>query len=412
MPEKNNTRHVHRLVFIFMSLIAVSLAEAAEVRSPDGAVLVEVSIADRDTPVYRIRYRDEVVVGESRLGLRFADHAGLDEGFRIGSVSETSADTTWEQPWGERRKVRDRHNEILVTFESVDGPPREFALRVRAFDDGVGFRYEVPEQEYLDDVRIVDELTEFRLPVDATAWWVPGFEWNRYEYIYRQTPIEEISLATTPMTVRLASGVHLSLHEAALVDYAGYVLDQRRDGIFKTNLTPSADGIRVRTQAPFRTPWRTIQIAPDAAGLLDSSLILNLNEPNALGDVSWVEPGKYIGIWWAMHLGLKTWGSGDDHGATTTAAMHYIDFASENGFDGVLVEGWNTGWDGDWFHNGAIFSFTESYPDFDLPAVARYARDNGVRLVGHHETSGHVSNYEDQLDDALDLYESLGVRQV
>jgi alpha-glucosidase len=168
----------------------------------------------------------------------------------------------------------------------------------------------------------------------------------------------------------------------------------------------------VKTAVPFKTPWRTIQVSQDAIGLLNSNLVLNLNEPNVLGDVSWVEPGKYVGIWWAMHLGLKTWGSGDDHGATTEEAIRYIDFAAENGFDGVLVEGWNTGWDGDWFHNGAIFSFTESYDDFDIEAVTDYARRSGVRLIGHHETSGHIGNYEAQLQDALDLYESLGVRQI
>jgi alpha-glucosidase len=212
--------------------------------------------------------------------------------------------------------------------------------------------------------------------------------------------------------LRLASGVHLCIHEAALVDYAGFVLDQRREGVFRTNLAPWSEGIRVRARAPFVTPWRTIQVSPDAAGLLNSDLIINLNEPNKLGDVSWVEPGKYVGIWWAMHVGDRTWGSGPDHGATTAEAKRYIDFAAEHGFDGVLVEGWNTGWDGDWFANGAVFNFTQPYPDFDLQAVAGYARDKGVRLIGHHETSGHVSNYERQVSDAFDLYESLGVRQV
>ncbi|MEJ2128182.1 MAG: glycoside hydrolase family 97 protein [Woeseiaceae bacterium] len=380
--------------------------------SPDGRIEFDVSIDSRGAPVYAVRFDDEVIVADARLGLRFAEHPGLDTGLEIAGASRNQSDETWEQPWGERRLVRDHYNELIVSFASSGEPRRYLDLQVRVHDDGVGFRYLVPEQEQYDSVRIVDELTEFRLPLDATAFWVPGFAWNRYEFIYRQTPIAEVALAATPMTVRLPSGTHVSLHEAALVDYAGYVLDQRRDGVFKTNLTPWSDGARVKTQVPFKTPWRTLQIADSAAGLLNSSLVLNLNEPNVLGDVSWVEPGKYVGIWWAMHLDRKTWGSGERHGATTEEARRYIDFAAENGFDGVLIEGWNTGWDGDWFYNGSIFSFTESYDDFDIEVVTGYARDRGVRLIGHHETSGHISNYEAQMQDAYDLYESVGVRQV
>jgi alpha-glucosidase len=220
-------------------------------------------------------------------------------------------------------------------------------------------------------------------------------------------------MAHTPMTVRLPSGLHLSFHEAALVDYTAYVLDHRRPGILRTSLTPWSDGIRVRTQTPFKTPWRTVQIAPNAAKLLDSTLILNLNEPNTLGDVSWVEPGKYVGIWWAMHLKQKTWEAGPKHGATTVETKRYIDFAARNGFKGVLVEGWNLGWEGDWFTNGGRnFSFTQAYPDFDLKAITDYARNKGVRLVGHHETSANVGHYEPQMAAAFALYESMGVTQV
>ncbi|MGH8168320.1 MAG: glycoside hydrolase family 97 catalytic domain-containing protein, partial [Woeseiaceae bacterium] len=239
-----------------------------------------------------------------------------------------------------------------------------------------------------------------------------GRRFNRYEYLYNTTGLEEIVMAHTPMTVRLPSGTHLSIHEAALVDYAAFVLDQRRPNVFQANLTPWSDGIRVKAETPFKSSWRTIQIAPDAKGLLNSSLILNLNEPNALGDVSWVEPGKYVGIWWGMHLGVNTWGSGPKHGATTEETKRYIDFAAKYGFDGVLVEGWNIGWDGDWYSNGDVFSFTEAYPDFDLEEITDYAAEKGVRLIGHHETSGAVTNYERQMLDAYELYESLGVRQV
>lgn len=363
-------------------------------------------------PRYAVSFDGEAVIRPSRLGLRFASHVALDRDLEIVARTDNKNDTSWEQPWGERRVVRDHYNEALWELRSTSGPERVVHLRVRVHNDGVGFRYEVPEQDAYGPVDIVDEVTEFHLPDGAQSWWIPGRAWNRYEHIYRSTPIDAIELAHTPMTLRLASGTHLSLHEAALVDYAGYTLDQRRPGVFETNLAPRSDGLRVRAITPIVTPWRTIQVSPDAKGLLNSDLILNLNAPNVLGDVSWVEPGKYIGIWWAMHLNEKTWGSGDSHGATTDNARRHIDFAAAHGFDGVLIEGWNTGWDGDWFNNGAIFSFTESYPDFDIEEVTAHARDKGVRLVGHHETSGHISNYEAQMGDAFDLYESLGVRQV
>jgi alpha-glucosidase len=382
----------------------------ARVASPDGLNVFELIIDPLGVPRYRVRRGDEVVVKEARLGLRFKAQPELGKGFRLASAEPSSRDDTWEQPWGERRLVRDHYNELLLNFE--DAAARRFALRVRAFDDGIGFRYEVPEQPGYERVDIVDELTEFALPENSTAWWIPGRRYNRYEHLYETTGLEEIVLAHTPITVRTPTGTHLSIHEAALTDYAAFVLDQRRDRVFQTNLTPWSDGVRVRTATPFKTPWRTIQLADDAIGLLNSSLILNLNEPNALGDVSWVEPGKYVGIWWAMHIRKRTWESGPIHGATTAETMRYMDFAAENGFDGVLVEGWNLGWDGDWVQNGDLFRFAEPYPDFDIRAVTTYGREKGVRLIGHHETSGNVTNYANQMNAAFDLYESVGVRQV
>jgi len=402
---------VHTLAGSLLALMLPAAVFAVQVNSPDTRIVVIVDTDDQGAPHYSIRYRGKVIIGESRLGMRFANHHGFDSGLRITRSEHSSQNNVWQQPWGERRRVRDHCNELFVQFRA-ESPVREVGLRVRVYDDGVGIRYEVPEQRGYAEVDIVDELTEFQLDPNATAWWIPGRGWNRHEFIYNETPVKDIALAQTPMTVRLVSGVHLSIHEAALVDYAGYVLDQRRGGIFQTNLTPWSHGIRVRARVPFVTPWRTIQVSPDAAGLLNSDLVINLNEPNKLGDVSWVEPGKYVGLWWGMHLQEKTWGSGPDHGATTADAKRYIDFAATHGFDGVLVEGWNTGWDGDWIANGAVFSFTQAYPDFDLEDVASYARKNSVRLVGHHETSGHISNYERQMEDAFDLYESLGVRQV
>jgi len=401
-----------QFLLLLMLLALPALLWSAEVRSPDGNIRFSIEVDDKGAPFYQVDYRDETVTGRSRLGMRFQEQRAFDAGFRIVATHDDSKDTSWEQPWGERRTVLDRHNELLVELASSDRPQRRFNVRVRVFDDGVGFRYEIPKQAGYSAVNIVDELTEFHLPGEATAWWIPGRRYNRYEYLYNTTGLEEIQTAHTPMTVRLPTGTHLSIHEAALVDYAAFVLDQRRPAVFQADLTPWSDGIRVRTKTPFHSPWRTIQIAPDAVGLLNSDLILNLNEPNALGDVSWVKPGKYVGIWWGMHIGANTWGSGPTHGATTEETKKYIDFASKHGIDGVLVEGWNTGWDGDWFSNGDVFSFTEAYPDFDFEELAAYAARNGVELIGHHETAGSITNYEKQMGDAYDLYESHGVRKV
>jgi alpha-glucosidase len=357
------------------------------------------------------------VVAPSRLGFILGNAEKLDRNFTAGEPQYKTVDQAWEQPWGERRHVREHYQEMFLplrqnVFRGASVESRQLGLRFRVFDDGIGFRYEFPGQPQLAQVAIVDELTEFAIAQPATAWWIPGGEWNRYEYLYNRTPLDQLSQAHTPMTMKLANGVHVAIHEAALVDYAGMWLRRVEGQRLKAVLSPSSSGAKVTRAAPFNTPWRTLQIAGDAAGLYMSDLILNLNEPNKLGDVSWVKPFKYVGVWWGMHLGSHTWSSGEKHGATTAETRRYIDFAAAQGFRGVLVEGWNKGWDGNWFANGAQFSFTEPYPDFDLAGLAAYAKKKGVRLVGHHETGGHIANYEKQLGAALDLYQELGVDSV
>ncbi len=397
----------------FAALVAAPLhAETAQAISPDGKIWVNVS-DDGGQATYSVYYDGELVMEPARLGLLFADHHGFENDLEITGYLRNSVDQTWEQPWGERRLVRDNHNEIAVTFAATEGPERKMTVRFRAFDTGVGFRYELPEQEALrGDIRITDELTQFNIGGDADAWWTPSRQFNRYEYIYRTGKAAVVDDAHTPVTFRQPSGLHISIHEAALVDYSGMSLLALRPGSFEAALRPGSDGIKVNTKAPFKSPWRTIQIAPDAPGLINSDIILNLNEPNKLGDVSWVEPGKYVGIWWAMHIRERTWGNDGVHGANNEDTRRYIDFAAEHGFKGVLVEGWNIGWDGDWFNNGELFNFTEAYPDFDLEALNAYAMSKGVRIIGHHETSGNVANYEAQMGDAFDLYERVGVTQV
>ncbi|MEM7723431.1 MAG: glycoside hydrolase family 97 catalytic domain-containing protein [Pseudomonadota bacterium] len=375
----------------------VSRAVAA---SPDGRTVFTLT-ADDGQPAYTVERDGAVLVGTSKLGLRFAAGEDLDTGLVIAGVSEHGHDETWALPWGERRMVRDHHREVLIELRDEDGDDRGYDLRVRVFDEGAAFRYEVRG----DGPRaIVDEITEFSVAGDATAWWTPAGEFNRLEYTYRTTPVADIPRANTPLTLRTGGGTHVAIHEAALVDYAGMWLDQRRAGMLEADLAPRHDGVKARVEGDFKTPWRVIQIADDAAGLYNGSdIYLNLNAPNALGDVSYFEPGKYVGIWWGMHINAYTWGSGPKHGATTKNTKRYIDFAAEHGFNGVLVEGWNVGWDGDWFNNGELFSFTEPYPDYDFEALADYAAENGTKLIGHHETSGNIANYEAQLEDAMDL---------
>ncbi|MFL0357015.1 glycoside hydrolase family 97 protein [Erythrobacter sp. GH1-10] len=409
------TRLLKAIAMLAM-LLAAALplrAQGIDVSSPDGRITVTVS-DEGGHATYTVSYDGEVVMPAARLGLLFADHHGFEDDLEIGAATEIElVDEVWEQPWGERRLVRDHYNALEVAFISTSGPRRNMHVRFRVFDTGVGFRYFIPEQDALQgDLRITDELTQFNIGPDAKAWWTPSRQFNRYEYIYRTGTAAVVDDAHTPVTFRQPSGLHIAIHEAALVDYSGMSLLALRPGSFEAALRPGSDGIKVHTTAPFTSPWRTIQIAPDAPGLINSDIILNLNEPNKLGDVSWVEPGKYVGIWWAMHIRDRTWGNDGIHGANNEDTRRYIDFAAENGFAGVLVEGWNTGWDGDWFNNGELFSFTEAYPDFDLEALAAYAQSKGVRIIGHHETSGNVANYEAQMDAAFDLYERVGVTQV
>ncbi len=399
-------------VFIVFASTSTQATEKCT-SSPDNRIEVCVS-DDAMQPAYRVNFDKKPVLSSSKLGLAFIQAPEFSTGFELAGTEISSSNSTWEQPWGERKINRDHHQKLLAHFKH-NKAHWQFDVEFKVFNDGLGFRYAVPEQDKLTNIDITHELTQFHLndPDNITAWWIPARDWNRYEYPYNTTPIAELSMAHTPVTFRNNnSGVHMSIHEAALVDYAGMSLKQGRAGQLTANLAPLSDGILVKTKAGFHTPWRTIQIAENAVGLLNSNLILNLNEPNKLGDVSWVKPGKYVGIWWGMHVKENTWESGDKHGATTSETKRYMDFAAKYGFDGVLVEGWNIGWDGSWYFNGDVFSFTKPYPDFDIKEVTQYGANLGVKLIGHHETSGSVTNYRNQMEDAFDLYKELGVTQV
>ena len=401
---------------LLLSLLAArpALAEpVASVASPGNVLKVERTINGEGRVGYSVTRLGTPVIGESHVGFLLADGPQLLRNFRMTGHTRRSHDETWEQPWGEWRRVRDHYNELAVGFEEKTKLKRRMTLVFRVFDNGVGFRYELPTQPNLTRAEIVEELTQFNVARPGTAWWAPAFESNREEYLYNRTPIDGVGIAQTPFTMRLDDGTHISIHEAALVDYSGMNVARVQGGNFKAMLTPSSSGAKVWRATPFPTPWRVILITPDTPSLYAANtLILNLNQPNVLGDVSWVRPRKYVGIWWGMHLDTQSWASGPKHGATTAYGKRMVDFAAKNGFTGLLVEGWNKGWDGDWFATGDEFSFTEPYPDFDIRAVAAYGLKKGVHLVGHHETSGNIAHYERQLEAALDLDRELGIDTV
>jgi alpha-glucosidase len=412
------------LCFISVPAIAQDVAQApkgsqivASASSPSGTIRVDLTLNGEGRVGYIVTRLGKPVIDESRLGFLFTDAPEMLRNFELASKSTRSFDQTWEEPWGEYRTIRNHYNELTASFDEKVWMKRRMTVVFRIYDDGVGFRYELPKAPNFTHANIGDELTEFRIAEDGTAWWDEGREWNREEYLYRTTPIEEIGFAQTPLTIRTKSGLHLSLHEAALVDYSGMDLRRVEGRDLKATLMPSSTGAKVSRDLPLATPWRVIMIAPDAPALYKSAqIILNLNEPNKIGDVSWFKPMKYVGIWWEMHLDKSTWNSGPKHGATTANAKRYIDFAAKNGFRGMLVEGWNKGWDKvgdmDWFGWGWGFSFTQPYPDFDIAEVVRYGKSKGVGLIGHHETAGNIANYEKQLIPALDLYKRLGVHAV
>src|SRR5437867_7350009 len=409
-----------RLLTLTVTCALGARAAAAQTRaqapSPDGRNRVTVEIRD-GALTYSLDRDGRAVFLPSRLGFAFQGAPPLRDSLRMVDTSRTTVDETWAQPWGEVARVRDHHNELRVAVAELTSPGRRFGVVFRVFNDGVGFRYEVPEQPGLGAFEITEELTEFALEDNARAWWIASNRprLDRSEQLYSSSPVSVLDSVQTPLTLETRDGrTFIVIHEANLVDYARMNLrGPRMEGrTLHADLAPWADGIKVRGRTPFVTPWRTIQLAERATDLAPSVLGLNLNPPNVLPSTAWIKPMKYVGIWWGMHIGTMTWSSGPKHGATTANAKRYIDFAAANRLGGVLVEGWNVGWDGDWIQNRNAFSFTQAYPDYDLAALARYAHEKGVKLIVHNETSGGIENYERQLDSAFSLYHSLGLDAV
>lgn len=407
------TRRRYTALLAALPLLLCTAAQADEtlatVTSPDKQLVLTLQLTGEGRLTYRVDRAGKPLVNASRLGLLLTNAHQLDGGFKLVGQQTTEKDETWEQPWGESRRVRSHYRELMVELSQPGQGGRAMGLRFRVFDDGFGLRYELPEQKQLPIARISDELTEFDIAEPATAWWTPAGEALVLEYITQRTPLAEVGLANTPLTMRTQSGLHLALHEAALVDYATMWVRKVSGQKLRAQLAPSTQGATVFKQGAFATPWRTLRVATSAGKLYESNLELNLNEPNKLGDVSWVQPGKFAGVWWEMHLDKSSWASGPKHGATTANTKKHIDFAAKNGLRGVLVEGWNLGWDGNWVGSQSAMDHTKAMPDFDLAEVSAYAKAKGVRLVGHHETGGNIARYEQQMDAAYALYAKHGV---
>src|SRR5262245_27796376 len=427
------------VVVLFARPLAVRAQSADQVvRSPSGKLELSFRLASEGVPVYSLAFAGRPVVRESRLGLELKDRRALASGFAVERIETAVVDDSWEPVWGEVRRIRDNHREASITLRQSGDDGARLVLRFRVFDDGLGFRYEVPEQKGLAYFIVTDEKTELNMTGDHQAFWIPG-DYDTNEYPYSTSRLSAIdatppalgegiavqsrigpSAVQTPLMMKTADGLYVNLHEAALVDYPALDLVVDRQGFGMTaHLVPDAVGNKAYARAPFHTPWRTVLVSDKAADILASKTILNLNEPSKIADPSFIKPQKFVGVWWEMHVGKATWSYADAesvsltgtdwkslrpngrHGANTANVKRYVDFAAKHGFPGVLVEGWDIGWE-DWFGRWKedVFDFVTPYPDFDVDALQRYAKDHGVKLIMHHETSGAATNYERRLDAA------------
>ena len=370
--------------------------------SPDGRIKVSVQTEGGQLS-YSISQDSEILIVPSKLGFELMGGNILGDKTEILSVTHSSHKETWETVWGESRLIEDNHNSMIVHTAHLD-------VEFRVFNDGVGFRYIFPDD--LGEFRIREELTEYKFArADHKIWWMPRSE-PYYEAYGNHTTFDEIDCAYTPVTITGADGRFYSIHEAALLDFAKVNLVGSDASTLKTSLTKWSDGTGVYVTDTRTTPWRTIIITDRAGGLIESHLMLNLNEPCKIEDTSWCKPGKYIGIWWELHKYMRTWYYGPQHGATTERTKEYIDFAAAHNIQAVLVEGWNKGWDGNWMKNSTGFSFTEAYPDYDLDEVMKYAASKGVQMIIHNETAANTEHYFSQIDSAYALYQKYGMHYI
>lgn len=439
-----------KLKLIISALLFSALnVDADVVTSPNGIVSIDFQLKN-GIPTYKVDYKGKPVIKESRLGLELRDGKNLMDGFEQLNATTSTFDETWQPVWGEVKEIRNHYNELLAELKQPS-TDRYMNIRFRVYDDGVGFRYEFPQQKNLVYFVIKEEHSQFAMTGDHAAWWIPG-DYDTQEYDYTESKLSEIrSLlpnavtsnasqtvfsptgVQTSLQMKTDEGLYINLHEAALVDYSCMHLNlDDKNLVFESWLTPDADGFKGRLQAPCHSPWRTVMVSDDARDILSSHLILNLNEPCKIEDTSWIKPVKYMGVWWEMIAGGKPWSytndipsvklgetdyrkvkSNGNHPANTRNVKKYIDFAAKHGFDQLLVEGWNVGWE-DWFGNQKdyVFDFVTPYPDFDIEQLNRYAHDKGIRLMMHHETSGSSRNYERHLEQAYQLMNKYGYTAV
>lgn len=379
--------------------------------SPDGTVAVKISLRQGHI-AYSVTKNESTILRTSKLGFKFKNHPAIGDYLSIVRATEKTVQETWETIWGEEHFIADNYNELALYLSETSKTKRLFTVRFRAFNDGFAFRYEIPPQPAFSRVEIEDELTEFNVDLNGEAWQIPAYQPDRYEYNYEKIPVYELEKSVhTPLTIVLPNKYHISIHEAALYDYGEMTIKLDEWKALKADITPLSDGIKARVELPFNTPWRMVMIAGNPIGLTKNHIMLSLNDPPS-EDFSWVKPIKFLGIWWAMYVGEWTWASGERHGASTEHALEYIDACRRLGIGGLLMEGWNGGWDGDWLLNGKTTDFIHAQPDCDLPGITEYARQNGIEIIGHHETVGFVDNYEVQLEASYKYYSSLGIHYI
>lgn len=439
-----------RKIILLMSILAMHWAAAQQQTSPDGNVVLSFSLKADGTPTYKMTYKGKPVINESTLGFTLKKDEPLTNHFKVVSDSKSTFKETWKPVWGEEKEILNHYNELLVQLKQ-DKTNRLMNIRFRVYNEGIGFRYEFPTQKELTYFVIAEENTQFAMTGDHTAWWIPG-DYDTQEYDYNESKLSEIrglmkqsmtdnvsqyvfspTGVQTALMMKTKDGLYINLHEAALVDYSLMNLNlDDKNFIFQSWLTPDAKGDKGYLYTPTKTPWRTVMVSDDARNILASRLILNLNDPCALADTSWIKPVKYIGVWWEMITGKSSWAYTDDlptikldevdytkvkpngtHAANNDKVRHYIDFAAKHGFDQVLVEGWNVGWE-DWFghRKDYVFDFVTPYPDFDIKALNDYAHAKGVKLMMHHETSGSTRNYERHMKAAYELMNKYGYNSV
>ena len=381
------------------------------VSSPDASIVCHISVESGGV-VYTIDKNNKPVVKPSKLGFLFFGEKPLYSNLKIIRTVRKKNREMVELMWGEEREISNNYNEAILYLSEKQSPERIFTLRFRVFNDGVAFRYEIPPQPKFQRLSVEDELTEFNFDLNSAVWKIPAYQPDRYEYNYEKNIAANLQESVhTPLTIRTPNGTYASIHEAALYDYGSMNIKLNSSNILSTDITPLSDNSRAHIDLPFNTPWRVIMLADSAIELTTNRMIYALN-PAPSQDFSWVKTLKFLGIWWAMYVGEWTWAPGENHGATTEHALEYINAAARLGISGLLIEGWNDGWEGDWLENGINNQFTVSTPDFDLERVARYARDKNVELVGHHETVGFIDNYEKQLEQAYNYYAANGVHYI